>query len=169
MPMVAVEATLTGVASGGRRGVESGAFWLGTRAATSSIDAVVALAGRGVVEAAGLWEVSPEVFGVVSRWAGERGFVLLGTAHTHGHGVPARLSGLDRRHLVRAPDVLAVVLGEAGQERNPSRWSWNVCVNGAFVVLEGKEFRRRIIFSDDSVVVARASADGVETWDGRDG
>lgn len=168
IPSAAVEATLSGVASGGRRGVESGAFWLGTRAATSRVDAVVVLGGRGVVEEEGLWEVSPEAFGVVSRWARERALVLLATAHTHGHGVPARLSGFDRRHLVRAPDVLALVLGEAGQERDPTRWSWNVCVNGAFLALEGAEFRRRVIFSEESVGLARASEDGVEAWDLRE-
>jgi hypothetical protein len=167
VPLAAVEATLAGVVFGGRRGVESGTFWLGTRASTSTVEAVVMLRGRGVVEEAGLWEISPETYGQVSRWARARRLVLLATAHTHGYGVPARLSGLDRRHLVRAPDLLALVLGEAGEECDPARWSWNVCVNGSFRALEGREFSERVTFTAAApVALACADVDGVDPWDG---
>jgi hypothetical protein len=166
VPTAAVEATLAGVLPGGRRGVESGTFWLGTRASISAVEAVVILRGRGVVEEEAFWEVSPEAYGQVSRWARVRRLSLLGTAHTHGQGVPVRLSSLDRRHLVRAPDLLALVLGEAGDERDPARWSWNVCANGSFRTLDGTEFRERVTFTAASVEVACGSADGVEPRDG---
>jgi hypothetical protein len=165
VPEAAVAGTLAGVADDGRRGVESGVFWLGTRAVGSEIAAVVLLRGRGIVEATGRWEVSPEAYGQVARWARRRGFVLLATAHTHGHGFRPGLSRLDRRHLVRAPDLLALVLGDAGEERDPIRWSWNVCVDGAFRPLVGEEFARRVHFVHSPVLLARGDADGVCAWE----
>lgn len=165
VPAAAVAATLEGVADGGRRDVEAGVFWLGARAATSSVEAVVLLRGRGVLEAEGLWQVDPEVYGHVSRWARARGVVLLGTAHIHGFGVPVRLSLLDRRHLVRAPDVLALVIGEAGTASDPMRWSWNVWRDGEFLLLGPADVADRVSFTTSSVGLARADADGLYAWE----
>jgi hypothetical protein len=165
VPHAAVAGTLASVADGGRRGVESGVFWLGRRAVISEVTAVVLLRGRGVVESAGRWEVSPDAYGRVARWARARGIVLLATAHTHGHGFVPRLSRLDRRHLVRAPDLLALVLGDAGEERDPTCWSWNVCVNGTFRTLAGAEFAGRVQFVRGSVLLARADAVDVFDWE----
>lgn len=168
VPEAAVAATLASVVTGGRRGVEAGVFWLGTRDATSTVRAVVHMRGSGVVEAEGLWEVGTEAYGQVSRWARERAFVLLATAHIHGHGVPVRLSGLDRRHLVRAPDLLGIVIGEAGEEREPLRWSWNVCGDDEFRALDTAELARRVSFVNAPLTLARGNAEGVAEWNGHD-
>lgn len=168
VPEAAVAATLEGVVTGGRRGVESGVFWLGTRETTSVVHAVVLLRGPGVLEAAGLWQVEPEVYGRVARWARGRGLVLLATAHLHRHGVPARLSGLDRSHLVRAPDLLAIVIGDGGEESDPGRWSWNVFADDGFHLLEPDEYARRVVFVDEPVALACGNADGVGDWNGHE-
>jgi hypothetical protein len=165
VPEAAVAGTLAGVADGGRRGVESGVFWLGTREATSVVAAVVVLRGHGVVETKDRWEVSPEAYGHVARWARQRGLVLLATVHTHGHGFRPGLSPLDRQHLVRAPDLLALVLRDAGEERDPTRWSWNVFVDSAFRALAGEEFVRRVHFVDGPVQLTRGDAHGLYAWE----
>lgn len=165
VPEAAVAGTLAGVADGGRRGVESGVFWLGKRAPISKVGAVVLLRGHGVVETRARWGVSPEAYGHVARWARERRLALLATAHIHGHDLLPGLSRLDRRHLVRAPDLLALVLGDGGEERDPSRWSWNVCVGGDFRKLAKAEFARRVTFVDAPVLFARADADGTYDWE----
>ena len=165
VPEAAVAGTLAGVADGGRRGVESGVFWLGTRARISEVSAVVLLRGRGVVETPARWGVSPEAYGHVARWARERRLALLATAHTHGHDLLLGLSSLDRRHLVRAPDLLALVLGDAGEERDPRRWSWNVCVGGDFRMLAEGEFVRRVTVVEAPVLFARGDADGMYDWE----
>ena len=120
----AITATLAAVQRPGRDGKEGGVFWVGTRAAISIVHAVVVPVGDGVIEAPGFWRVTPEVYGTISRWAAERGWSLLGICHIHGEGVPARLSAQDRSHLVRAPGVLAVVIGSGGRDLDPGRWGW---------------------------------------------
>jgi hypothetical protein len=164
VPEAAVAATLASVVGAGRRGDEAGVFWLGERNATALVRAVVCLRGRGVLESPGLWQVSSHVYGVVSRFARHRGLVLLATAHTHGRGVPVTLSGTDRRHGVRVPDFLALVIGDGGAEHDPSRWSWNVYDNGDFRSLGQAEFGQRVTFSASPIELHCASADGLVDW-----
>jgi hypothetical protein len=140
----AIVATLTAVQRPGRAGNEGGVFWVGTRAATSTVRAVVVPAGDGVIEAPGFWRVTPEVYGVISVWAAERGWSLLGICHIHGDGVPARLSVQDRNHLVRAPGVLAVVIGAAGRDHDPDRWGWYEFAYGAYRALHADERHHRL-------------------------
>lgn len=168
VPKTAVAATLTSVAVAGRRGDEAGVFWLGKRYSHAAVTAVVSLRGPGVVESPGLWEVSPEVYGIVGRLAVAEGLVLLATAHTHGHGVPVALSRTDRRHGVRVPDLLALVIGDGGGVRNPYDWSWNSYDGVGFRCFGGDEIARRVTFTDESVVLFRANAGGATPWSGTD-
>ena len=116
VPESARRATLEGVRPAGRRGRESGAFWVGSRSDVSAITGIVLPQGEGVEEYSGEWRVAPAVFGIISRWAKPRGLSLLGIAHTHMRGVPARLSWTDRHQSVRVPGILAVVIGNGGED-----------------------------------------------------
>lgn len=151
----AIVATLDAVRRPGRDGNEGGVFWVGIRAQTSTVRAVVTPAGDGVVEAPGFWRVTPEVYGTISRWAVERGWSLLGVTHIHGHGIPARLSRQDRNHLVRAPGVLAVVIGAAGEDDDLDRWGWYEFTAGAYRAMDLDERQRRLRLT---------AADAVEVW-----
>jgi len=151
----AIAATLAAVQRPGRDGNEGGVFWIGTRAAISVVHAVVVPSGDGVIEAVGFWRVTPEVFGAISRWAAERGWSLLGICHIHGEGVPARLSVQDRRHLVRAPGVLAVVIGSGGRDHDLERWGWYEFASAAYREIGPGERHRRLRLTDVA---------GVEVW-----
>jgi hypothetical protein len=166
VPQAAVAATLSSVVGAGRRGDEAGVFWLGERAAITEVTAVVSLRGRGVLESPGLWQVSPEVYGVVSRLAVTEGLVLLATAHTHGPGVPVALSLTDRRHGVRVPDFLALVVGDGGAARRPTDWSWNTFDGKDYRRLHRDELTRRVSFISARVSLFRANADGAVVWSG---
>jgi proteasome lid subunit RPN8/RPN11 len=155
-------ATLAGVRPSGRRGSESGAFWLGTRAAVSCVTTVVLPQGEGVEESPGQWRVSPEVFGAISRWAKPRGLTLLGIAHTHVRGVPPRLSWADRHRSVRVPGILAVVIGRGGEDVNHRDWGWYVFETGDYREIAVTELEERVtIAAGNSVNVWRADAKGV--------
>jgi hypothetical protein len=95
------------------------------------------------------------VYGAISRWAAERGWSLLGICHTHGEGVPARLSPKDRRHLVRAPGVLAVVIGSGGRDHDPEQWGWYEFASGAYREISPDERHRRLCLTDEG---------GIEVW-----
>lgn len=168
LPQAAIDATLAGVADAGRRGDEGGVFWLGDRAATSTVGAVVLLRGSGVVEMPGRWAVGHDAYGVVARLARTLELTLLGTAHIHGCGVPVKLSGIDRRHGVRVPDFLAVVIGEAGADADPMRWSWNVFGGDDFHELDDNERDSRIAVIDGTIECWKADGDGATRWDGGD-
>jgi hypothetical protein len=148
----AITATLTAVQRPGRAGNEGGVFWLGTRAATSVVRAVVVPVGDGVIEAPGFWRVAPEVYGTISRWAAERDLSLLGICHIHGEGVPAVLSVQDRNHLVRAPGVLAVVIGSGGRDQDPGLWGWYEFAAGAYREISPGERDRRLRITDQADV-----------------
>jgi len=166
IPQAAIDATLAAVAAAGRSGRESGVFWLGSRERMSIVRGVVRLHGPGVTEAVGRWVVSPEAYGVVGRLAREHELTLLGGAHTHGAGVPVRLSGTDRKYGTRVPGMLAVVIGNDGADRNPARWSWNTFNDGEFSELDEPERDRRITITDGSVRLWRANATGASVWSG---
>jgi hypothetical protein len=166
VPQAAVAATLVSVVGAGRRGDEAGVFWLGRREANTEVTCVVSLRGRGVLESPGLWQVSSEVYGVVSRLAAAGQVVLLATAHTHGRGVPVALSLTDRRHGVRVPDFLALVIGDGGASRRPADWSWNSFDGSDFRSLDRDELARRVSFTDASIRLFRANADGAVAWSG---
>lgn len=166
VPQAAIDATLAAVAPAGRTGRESGVFWLGARERVSVVRAVVWLHGPGVVEAVGRWVVSPEAYGVVGRLARKHELTLIGSAHTHGVEIPVRLSSTDRAHGTRVPDILAVVIGNDGAERNPERWSWNAFTDGDFLELLDQERHERIKITDGNVVGWRASAAGSAAWSG---
>src|SRR6266542_413564 len=111
LPQAALDATLAAVVTASRLGNESGSFLLGRRERTTSVNVVVLPHGRGVEETPWYWRVGAEVYGRISSWAKPRGLSLLAILHTHLHGVPPRLSQADRTRSVRAPGVLAVVIG----------------------------------------------------------
>lgn len=155
-------ATLTGVRRAGLCGRESGAFWLGKRVETAMIWAVVIPSGTGVEERPDQWRVSPEVFGAVTRWAKPQGLTLLAIAHTHVRGVPPRLSWADRHYSVQVPGMLAVVIGNGGEDRDYRDWGWYVYENGDYRNLLVPELAARLkIQPDGKVEIWRADAHGV--------
>lgn len=124
--------------------------------------AVVLPKGKGIEESPGQWRVSPEVFGTISRWAGPRGVTLLGTAHTHARGVPPRLSWIDRHGGVRVPGILAVVIGNGGEDDDHFAWGWYVYEADDFRQLLRPELARRIERnSREHVEIWRADSQGV--------
>lgn len=162
LPDAAKRATFRGVRPSGHRGNESGAFWLGVRASVACVSAVVLPRGKGVDESPGQWRVSPEVFGAISRWARPRGLALLGIAHTHVRGSPARLSWADRHRSVRVPGILAVVIGNAGEDDDHYGWGWYVYEDDDYRELLRPELMRRVQESSrETVEVWRADSEGV--------
>src|ERR1022692_4091598 len=83
IPEAACELTRESVQLAGRRRVESGVFWLGTRVATSIVRVVAKPVGGGVVEEPWQWSVSPELYAAVAAYAKPRGLTLLAVLHTH--------------------------------------------------------------------------------------
>jgi hypothetical protein len=163
IPPRGLAATLEAVQPSGRRGLESGAFWLGVRTDVSAVTAVVIPTGPGVEEREGFWRVTPEVFGAVTSWANPRGLSLLAVCHTHGLGIPARLSRQDRTHSIKAPGVLAIVIGCGGDEPDHTKWGWYVWEDGDYRELSHQERTRRIeIGGADGVTLCRADSTGVQ-------
>jgi hypothetical protein len=161
-PVDACSVTLKAVAPAGRLGNEAGAFWLGERATVSRVTTVVLPKGVGVEEQRNQWHVAPEVFGTVSRWAKPRGLTLLGIAHTHGKGGPARLSWVDRARGVHVPGILAVVIGDGGENPDPLEWGWYVYEGSDYRVLSRVELMARVeVPTDNRVDVFNADAHGV--------
>ncbi len=155
-------ATLDGVLPSGRRGNESGAFWLGVRASVARVTAVVLPQGKGVEESPCQWRVSPEVFGAISRWAKPRGLTLLAIAHTHTASIPPVLSWPDRHQSVRVPGILAVVIGNGGRDHDHHDWGWYVYENDDYRQLLQPELMQRVHDNSRKVVeVWRANGEGV--------
>jgi len=155
-------ATLAGVRPAGRAVRESGAFWLGAREAIARVAVVVLPKGRGVEESIGHWRVTPEVFGEISRWAKPRGLTLLGIAHTHVRGVPARLSWSDRHRSVCVPGILSVVIGNGGEDDDHDKWGWYVYDEDDYRELLPPELTQRVRSnSTDAVEVLYADTEGV--------
>lgn len=162
VPDAAGRATLAGVRTAGLHGNESGAFWLGVRARVAIVTAVILPRGKGVEENPGEWRVRPEVFGAISRWARPRALTLLGVAHTHVHGVPARLSWADRHRSVRVPGILAVVIGNCGADDNLGDWGWYVYDVSDYREILRTELEQRVRANGpEPVEVWRADSDGL--------
>jgi hypothetical protein len=158
----ALRATLAGVRPAGSLCKESGAFWLGDRAAVARVTTVVLPSGDGVMESSGRWQVSAEVFGSISRWVTPRRLCLLGMAHTHMPGVPVRLSQTDRSHGVHVPGFLEIVIGNAGRDTDHRVWGWHVYEDGRYRRLLEPELSVRISLAFEiRIDVWRADAHGV--------
>lgn len=168
VPQAALEATLDAVASASRRGNESGSFLLGRRDSEAIVSAVVLPRGRGVEETPWYWRVGADVFGRISAWAKPHGLSLLAILHTHLDDVPARLSIADRTRSVRAPGVLAVVIGEGGRERDVRRWGWYVFDGDDYRHFDAAELAARVAIDPlAEVELVEANADGVWPVPGR--
>jgi hypothetical protein len=163
LPSAAFSATLRAVQEEGQSVREAGALWLGSRADTAHVTAIVFPTGKGVHATAGKWKVSPEIFGVVTRWAKPQGLCLLGVVHTHLHGVPPRLSGADREYSVQVPGMLAVVIGEGGHECDHHNWGWYLYENNDYRQLLPQEVRQLFEMTSEGVELRRANAD--KLWD----
>lgn len=162
MSDAARRATLVGVRPAGREARESGAFWLGARADVAPVTVVILPSGRGVEESIGHWRVSPEVFGEISRWAKPQGLTLLGIAHSHLRGVPARLSWSDRHRSVCVPGILSVVIGNGGEDDDHYTWGWYVYDGDDYRELLRPELTQRVrCNSADPVEILRADSEGV--------
>src|SRR5438552_2978553 len=144
VPQAALDATLEMVVPASRRGNESGSFLLGRREPEARVSVVVLPRGRGVEETPWYWKVGAEVYGQISSWAKRRGLALLAILHTHLEDVPARLSRADRTRSVRAPGVLAVVIGRGGEERNALAWGWYVYDSDDYRQLDESELAARV-------------------------
>src|SRR5712671_2632479 len=108
------------------------------------ICSVVLPHGIGVEEHRGRWAVSPEVFGAITRWAKPRSLSLLAVAHTHVRGVPPVLSWSDRNLGVRVPGMLAVIIGNGGDDSDHLKWGWYVFEDGDYRPLSVHEVGERI-------------------------
>jgi hypothetical protein len=162
VPQAALDATLEAVVPASRRGNESGSFLLGRREQVARTSVVVVPRGLGVEETPWYWKVGGEVFGQISSWAKPRGLALLAVLHTHLADVPARLSRADRTRSVRAPGVLAVVIGHGGQDVNAHAWGWYVYDSDDYRRLDESEFAARVEIDPlVEVEIHRADADGV--------
>lgn len=169
IPDGALRATLAAVRPAGLLGRESGALWLGHRAEIAKVVSVVVPSGAGVFESRGCWQLSPEVFASVARWAVAKKLCLLGMVHTHMPGIPPRLSTTDRNHGIQVPDFLEVVIGNAGADVNHRDWGWYVREGHGYLFLREPELSSRIrIDFELSVETSRADAHSVHTvnWDG---
>lgn len=139
-----LRATLDGLRKAGAFRRESGAFWLGSREAEARVSAVVFPRGPGVKEAPGLWRVSPEVFGAITRWAVPLRLCLLAVVHTHIGGGDPFLSWTDRTFGVRVPGVLAVVIPRGGKDPEYLHWGWYVFDKDDYRQLSNSEITERV-------------------------
>jgi hypothetical protein len=146
----------------GRRGVESGVFWLGDRAATSAITAVAHPTGEGVEETPFSWRVSPEVYAAIARWARPRGLTLLAVAHVHLSEARPRLSPTDRSQGLKVQHALSVILPRGGREPNPKAWGWFVYEGAEYRELPPAEAAVRIARTGDDVEFVVIGARGTE-------
>jgi len=146
VPAAALYATLRGVRPAGLRATESGAFWLGRRASRSQVTSVIVPRGAGVIERANMWQLSPEVFGTISRWALTHEVVMLGMFHIH-IGTSARMSRWDRERVVQVPGVLSVIAANAGVEQNHRTWAWYVYEGSGYREMDPVERDLRIEIS----------------------
>ena len=156
-------ATRKGVQEGGQSVRESGALWLGDRGdGTARVSAVVFPRGKGIEERAGRWKVTPEVFGVVTRWAKPQNLSLLAIVHTHLHGVPPRLSRADHEYSVQVPGILAVVIGEGGAESDHGKWGWYLYERGNYRHLTSQDLNGHLIVDADHFFqICEADADAL--------
>lgn len=162
VPQAALDATLAAVVPASRLGNESGSFLLGRREKTTRIGGVIMPQGRGVEETPWYWKVGAEVYGQISSWAKPRGLSLLAIVHTHLDDIPPRLSWADRTRSVRAPGILAVVIGRGGEEPDPHAWGWYVYEADDYRQLGPAEFAARVdIDPVAGVEVRSADVDGV--------
>jgi hypothetical protein len=91
-----------------------------------------------------MWQVSPDVFGSISRWALMHSLVMLGMFHIHlGHSV--RMSYWDRERVVQVPDMLSVIAPSGGTERSPHKWGWYVFEDTTYREMDMTERNRRVI------------------------
>jgi proteasome lid subunit RPN8/RPN11 len=163
LPTGALLATLRSVQEEGQGVREAGALWLGSRENTARVRAVLFPSGKGVEATAGKWKVSPEVFGVVTRWAKPQGLSLLAVVHTHLHGVPPRLSRADREYSVQVPGMLAAVIGEGGHEGDHGNWGWYVYEKNDYRQILNEELKQRVEMSSEKVDVQRVNSE--EIWE----
>lgn len=159
IPSMACEQTRNALKPAGRDGRESGVFWLGERAATSSIKAVVKPVGSGVVESPWQWSVSPEIYAAVTAWAKPRGLTLLAAVHSHLSARPPRMSLTDRTQGLKVPDAVAVILPAGGAEPDPTRWGWFVYTDGDYLTLTDAAIAARVRFISGTVVYCEISAE----------
>ncbi|MEK6274329.1 MAG: hypothetical protein AABM30_03235 [Actinomycetota bacterium] len=160
LPEAACEQTRAAVKPAGRRGVESGVFWLGRRAGVSEITAVVHPIGEGVEETPFYWSVSPEVYAAVAAWANLRRLTLLAVAHIHLSAAQPRMSPTDRTQGLKVPDALAIILPRGGREPAVDAWGWFVYEDSDYRELESRERAGRVELCAGEVEFANVEADG---------
>jgi hypothetical protein len=160
LPQAACELTRSSVMPAGRRGDESGVFWLGRRDQVSEITAVVFPTGDGVRETQFSWSVSAEVYAAVSAWAKPRGLALLGVAHTHLSRARPQMSRTDRFQGPKVPDALSIIVPAQSREPDPSDWAWFVYTAGDYRQMTTAEHIRRVELTDGKVEFAVIGSDG---------
>jgi proteasome lid subunit RPN8/RPN11 len=149
IPQAACEQTRTAVLPAGRRGTESGAFWLGKRGADSVVTTVAMPVGSRVVEQPSQWSVPTELHQRVTAYAKPRSLTLLAVVHTHLSSKRPRLSRTDRERGVRVPGVLAVIIPVGGSEGDPYRWGWFVFEDGDYRELTPDEYTQRVTITTE--------------------
>lgn len=149
IPEAACELTRESVQPAGRRGTESGVFWLGTRATTSIVRVVAKPVGIGVIEEPWQWSVSAELYGAVAAYARPRDLTLLAVVHTHLSPRVPRLSPTDRTRGLKIKDALAIIIGSAGGEPDSARWGWFVYGPSGYRSLTTGEQAKRITMTTE--------------------
>lgn len=141
---------------------ETTVVWLGRRAQVAPVSAALLVRGVGVVEREGAFYASTEVFGALTRWARQRGLVLLADVHSHPPGYTGQLSDWDRTHGIRVPEFLAGVAGDGG--RQPlERWGWYEFdrVQQRYRSIPPNDRPRRMTVAEARFVVGEVDASGV--------
>jgi hypothetical protein len=162
LPQAACELTREAVMPAGRHGCESGVFWLGRRAATSEIGAVVHPVGAAVEETPFYWRVAPEVYAAVAAWANPRELTLLAIAHIHLSAVRPGLSRTDRTQGLKVADALSVVVPRGGDEDDLEEWGWFIYEDGDYRAVDPAERRARVAIIDGEVEFARIDTGAIE-------
>lgn len=158
LPRSACGRTREAVVGAGRRGNESGVFWIGRRGATSPVSAIVFPKGPGMIEAPGRWSVAPELYAAVAAWAKPRGLSLLAVVHTHLSGVRPHLSHTDRTRGLKVPGALAVIIPSGGLEHDIDAWGWYVYDGDGYRELAHGERGERIQLVDADVEYVTVTA-----------
>lgn len=123
LPVAAVSHIMAEVVGYGSSLLETGGFFLASRATPATIT-VVAMAGEvGIERGWGFFKVTGSAIDEIFRWAEEREMYMPAQFHSHRYG--AGLSLLDKRHGFNVPDFISCVVPHFdAPPSDPTAWGW---------------------------------------------